>query len=43
MATLLAYDASLDSIQVLLSGLEPNVLTVAVGPNDDALATIDAA
>ena len=43
MKTLLAYDASLDSIQVLLSGLEPNVLTVAVGPNDDALATIDAA
>ena len=28
---------------MLLSGLEPNVLTVAIGHNDDALATIDAA
>ena len=43
MKTLLAYDANLYSIQVLLSGLEPNVLTVAVGANVDALATIDAA
>ena len=43
MNTLFAYDTSLESIHVLLAGLDSSVQAVAVDPSDDALATIDAA
>jgi hypothetical protein len=43
ITSVLAYDAGLESIKVLLSGLDPSVRTVAVDTNDDALATINAA
>ena len=43
MNTLFAYDTSLESIHVLLAGLDSSVPAVAVDPSDDALATIDAA
>ncbi|MFM8525472.1 MAG: DUF4347 domain-containing protein [Cyanobacteriota bacterium] len=43
MTALLAYDAGLELVEQLLSGLSPTVRAMAINRDDDDLATIDAA